>query len=192
VAQLRHRFSHNERFVYNSSIKFSVFNQDYVFLDHPSHDQPIVNGLWGFASVRNRMLAHRIFKMITNPFLASRYNPRRSDAQGLDLTLLNSFIVKYVNDGGQNGVTSATIHDAYHCDTMSPTQLQGKPWPVKRPLNYCYVGCSALETREATLDETFDYMCCSKGNQPDETIKWNKVCPRQCRPMIHGRLWLYC
>ena len=52
------------------------------FEDHPSHTEAIMNGLWGIASTRNRRLANRLFKTITDHFLASRYNPNQLNTKG--------------------------------------------------------------------------------------------------------------
>ena len=65
---------------------------------------------------------------------------------------------------------NATIHDAYLC-----SWLGGDPWPSKRPVYNCFVGCSH---------------CCDQIEQSD-SFKYDKVCPEECRPKNHQD-WIYC
>jgi hypothetical protein len=38
--------------------------------------------MWGFANERNRYLAKFLFKIITNPHIASYYNPGGKNSEG--------------------------------------------------------------------------------------------------------------
>lgn len=47
--------------------------------------------------------------------------------------------------------------------------------PTKRPVYNCFVGCS---------------QCCDQIEDGDN-FKYNKVCPKDCRPKEHQD-WIYC
>lgn len=119
------------------------------------HNVPILGGMWGFANKLNRQLANRLFSIITNKKIASRYFHKGYSRKGLDQELLKDFFWRYAKK-------DSTIHDSYSCEKFG-----GEPFPTERPEPFCYVSCI--------------YCCDSRYN----INKSNHECPSKCRPKEH-------
>lgn len=126
------------------------------------HNIPIIGGYWGFANVRNRKLADYFLKVLTNHHIAKYYNKNGKSPKQDDQHLLTRFFAPYIYN--------STTHDAFLCNWLG-----GEPWPSKRPVYYCFVGCSG---------------CCDAI--PDSlNKKYDLVCPKECRPTNHQD-WIHC
>ena len=129
--------------------------------DSPVHNIPIVGGYWGYANIRDRKLAQYFFKIITNPRIAYYYN-KIKNLKGRDQHLLTTFLSGYSNQ-------NSTTHDSYLC-----YWLGGEAFPSQR-VGDCFVGCTD---------------CCNRTKE-FENRKYDKVCPKECRPKDHQE-WIYC
>lgn len=92
----------------------------HVMRDNPQHNIPIVGGYWGFANSRNRTIADRLFKILTNRKIAQFYNPDNLNLKGYDQFMLTDFFSIY-------SLRNSTTHDSYSCKSIN-----GDPWPTKR------------------------------------------------------------
>ena len=100
-----------------------------IFQDHPNHDIPMLGGMWSMATVRDRNVASYLFKLITNNYIATYYNPKLRNKKGFDQFLLSRFFSYY-------SLRNSTTHDSFRCQS-----LNGDAWPSQRRLFNCFVGC---------------------------------------------------
>ena len=124
-------------------------------------------GLWGFASLKNRLIAQKLFQIITDPnkkaWFIQYYNNKNIEKY---FVLKN--IIKYVRN-------NSTSHDSFFCNKYG-----GKPFPSKRTSEYCHIG---------------SYGCClnsETNNYYSHSFKSIIYqCPLICRPRNHSE-WIFC
>ncbi len=115
----------------------------------------MLGGMWGFRGQLNRMLANRIFGLMSNKTMGLHYN-WRGPVKGEDQFFLRDHVYDLFQD---NDVVS---HDSYHC------QLFGKgfrPFPTRRNGN-CFVG-DPFDCSNGSFYE------CPTACRPPEHLDWN-------------------
>lgn len=110
-------------------------------------------GLWGQATAKDRNVAAKIFKILSDPSLKSWHASHAGQKQA-DQIFLSEFIYKEVKK-------SVLIHDSFHC-----VKYGGQPFPTKRPQGYCHVGA---------------YGCCGPESS-NYIYAFPYECPHECRP----------
>ncbi|CAF4144638.1 unnamed protein product [Rotaria socialis] len=130
----------------------------YIARDNVQHGLFILGGLWGASLVRARQHLIQIFQPMLIPRIARRYIGKG------DQRFLNDYVGKHVRN-------NSLIFDSYFC-----TELGGQPYPSKRPMDGCFLGCIRP--------------CCD--NQTNTVYQGAKIeCPMKCRPKEHLD-WIYC
>lgn len=92
-------------------------NLFHVMRDHPTHDRPIISGMWGFVTYLNRELSEKLFHILIE----------NSDSE---LITLDRFWPIFKDN--------CTIHDSFYCSKKE--YGNSEPFPTKRSLDNCYVG----------------------------------------------------
>jgi hypothetical protein len=124
-------------------------------LDHPQHSVPILGGMWGFASIRNRELAMKIFEKTTNKTIALAYNRNGKSSKQGDQSFLADIVWPLTN-------VNATIHDSYFC-----RRYGGAAFPTKRK-GSCFAAIQDLNCE--LINNTF-YVC-PEACRPKEHLDW--------------------
>jgi hypothetical protein len=99
----------------------------HIMRDNPQHGTAILGGMWGFASVRDRALATKIFSLIVDKKVSEQFNKNGKSPKHGD----QSFLARYVHPLVKS---SAIVHDSYLCASYG-----GDPWPTQRKGD-CFVG----------------------------------------------------
>jgi hypothetical protein len=111
--------------------------------------------MWGYAVLKNRILANEIISLFVNKKIASKYNYNGESPKGFDQYFLADYI-------WYEARKNSTIHDSYSCTQFGPSS----PFPTERPKPMCFVSCL--------------YCCNSTLNN-----EINAECPWKCRPQNH-------
>ena len=132
-------------------------------------------------------MAQYFLKVLTNKQVARYYNRNGQSPKQHDQWLLTRYFAPYIYD-------NSTTHDSYLCYWLGGEPCKSflfelcywkynfnfkiyhfKKGPTQRPIYNCFVGCSE---------------CCEQIEDGDN-FKYNKVCPKECRPKDH-KDWIYC
>ena len=95
--------------------------------DNPSHEIPMMAGMWGLKVAMNRSFANYIVETMRDPGISENYTFKK---YGNDQTFLSNYVYKFI-------VADSVIHDAYSCGV-----LNGTPWPTRR-IGGCFVGSTS-------------------------------------------------
>lgn len=119
-------------------------------------------GLWGMAVEKDRSIAQKVFKIITNPLNKFWHKNHAAEKQA-DQIFLRDFLYDTVKK-------NVMIHDSFNCESLG-----GRPFPTMRPPEYCHVG---------------GYGCCGP-NSINFNRSFPHECPEKCRPRKHKE-WVFC
>ena len=100
----------------------------FFFQDNPyGHNRIMLGGMWGFANLRNRSLANKLFELILDRNASIKDNNKQQNAYNADQVFLATSVYPYI-------VNNSIVHDSYLCK-----KLGGTPFPTKRQGN-CQIG----------------------------------------------------
>jgi hypothetical protein len=118
----------------------------------------MLGGMWGFANTRNRPLSRKLFSILVNKRIASRYFQNGYSKKGLDQDFLGEFFWKYAKK-------NATVHDSYTCN-----KFYYEPFSTQRPNSFCYVSC--IDCCDFAFNNKSNHECPMEC-RPKEHRDWN-------------------